>query len=455
MASIVWFNQDRRLEDNPALAAAIDRKTAVIPLYIWDPQSEGEWLPGSNCQWWIHHSLENLKQNLAEIGLPLVVRKGNALDCIHQIIKETKSDAVFWNRRYEPWAIASMAQIKSELHAIGVACNSFNGSLLFEPWKVANKQHKPFQVFTSYWKQCLALDEPSKPILRPRKAKPYPGTLDSLEIQQLQLQQIADLQTWTPGEDSAASLLNRFLEEAISEYIQNRDFPSIEGVSKLSPYLHHGEISPRTIWHAAKMMGDQKASPFLRQLGWREFAYHLLYHFPQTPTKPLRSKFSSFPWKSDESLLKAWQQGMTGYPFVDAGMRELLHTGWMHNRVRMVVGSFLVKHLMLPWQLGAKWFWEKLVDADMANNTLGWQWVAGCGADAAPYFRIFNPITQGEKFDPDGLYIRKWIPELKDLPLKWLHQPWLAPQPTKYPKPIVDHESARQQALAAFKTLHE
>jgi deoxyribodipyrimidine photo-lyase len=348
--------------------------------------------------------------------------------------------------------------------------------LLHEPWTIQNQSRKPFQVFTPFWKHCLTKPDPAEPLPAPRKITAPGQWSKSLPIEALELEPRIKWAegmraAWQPGEAGARGQLERFLSSAFENYSNGRNRPDLVGTSRLSPHLHFGEISPRQIWHGVRRMAEKRGlsvvqwrnSQFLAEVGWREFAHHLLYHFPHTPAEPLRVGFKKFPWRRDASLLKAWQQGRTGYPIVDAGMRELWTTGWMHNRVRMIVASFLVKDLLLSWQEGAAWFWDTLVDADLAQNTLGWQWAAGCGADAAPYFRVFNPVSQGEKFDPQGDYVRKWCPELAKLSNTWLHQPWKAPDEVlahcaidpgrTYPKPIVCHAIAREVALEAFAKL--
>ena len=466
---IVWFRQDLRLEDNPALTAAIHTGRPVIPLFIWD-LSKQPWSLGAASRWWLHYSLISLKTELKEIGLNLILQQSHSpLQVILSLAKETNANLVYWNRLYEPHSIASNSQIKFELEKLGVGVKSFNGTLLFEPWTIANQQQKPFQVFTPFWKTCCKLGEPELPLPKPQKAK---GLLNiqTTSIEELQLLPKIHWDTgikkqWKPGSKEACRLLKYALEYVIENYAIQRDFPAELGTSLLSPYLHWGEISSRMIWHAVRQRFGFKdeVEKFLRQLGWREFAFHLLYHFPHTTDHPLREKFNDFVWKTDPEGLKAWQNGLTGYPIVDAGMRQLWHIGWMHNRLRMIVGSFLVKDLLINWQEGAKWFWDTLVDADLANNTLGWQWVGGCGADAAPYFRVFNPVLQGEKFDPQGKYVRQWIPELKNLSNQWIHKPWEAPQSVlrdagvelgkNYPLPIVDHAEAKKTALETFSKI--
>jgi deoxyribodipyrimidine photo-lyase len=467
LSTIVWFRQDLRIADHSALDAALQKGGNVIPLYIWAPEEEKEWAPGGASRWWLHHSLEALEEELDTLGLPFIIRMQPSYHALLEVAKETQADAIFWNRRYEPAIIKRDAQIKSDLQKNGIQSQSFNGTLLFEPWTILNKQRKPFQVFTPFWKNCCAQGEPKPPLPIPSAVKKQQIKTHSESLSALQLLPSIPWdkglqETWKPGAKNGQKQLQITLSETLDGYTQNRDYPSLSGTSKLSPFLHFGEITSRIIWHAIRqkttLSNDNEG--FLRQLVWREFGYSLLYHFPHTPNHALYPKFDLFPWKKDTQTLSAWQKGTTGYPIVDAGMRQLWHTGWMHNRLRMIVGSFLVKDLLIPWQEGARWFWDTLVDADLANNTLGWQWVAGCGADAAPYFRIFNPLLQSQKFDGEGKYIRQWVPELKDLPDRWIHQPAEAPPEilrsagitlgVTYPYPIVDHSEARQRALQGY-----
>lgn len=475
--TILWFRQDLRLQDNPALTAALQRGGPILPVYIRAPEEEGDWPMGAAARWWLHHSLASLARTLNAYGSCLILRQGASLAVLHDLVVKTGADAIYWNRRYEPGARQQDNLLQARLTAEGVQVESFNASLLLEPEQVSNRNGQPFQVFTPFWNQCLAV-LPGWKVLEAPASLPTPAHLPESEtLADMRLLPKPDWASglraaWQPGEPGAATQLQRFLGNALSDYPFQRDRPDSEGVSRLSPHLHFGEIGPRQIWRAVKTYLEMhgfaqkeaaSVDSYLRQLGWREFAYHLLTHFPHTPDAPLRSEFAAFPWKDDDSALKAWQQGRTGYPLVDAGMRELWATGWMHNRVRMVVASFLVKDLLIPWQNGARWFWDTLVDADLANNTLGWQWTAGCGADAAPYFRIFNPVAQGEKFDPCGDYVRHWVPELSRLPALWIHHPWEAPDVTlqeagitlgaTYPYPIVDHIFARERAHNAFATL--
>ena len=469
MAILVWFRNDLRLADNPALQAALKFNKPVIPVFIWAPDEEAPWQPGAATRWWLHQSLNALAAELQAAGSLLVLRTGPSLTTLQSLIKETGATAVYWNRRYEPAVITRDTFVKTSLREHGVEAESFDAALLHEPWTIENKSGKPFQVFTPFWKHCLTLPDPAEPIKAPKHVPAPAQWPASVALDQFALEPRVNWTggmraVWKPGSTGARAQLKRFAAAAFENYPEERNRPDHVGTSRLSPHLHFGEISPRQIWHALSPSAGQPAawrsSQFLAEVGWREFAHHLLYHFPRTPTEPLRHEFKNFPCRDDPAWLEAWQRGRTGVPLVDAGMRELWTTGWMHNRIRMVVASFLVKNLLLPWQEGARWFWDTLVDADLAQNTLGWQWTAGCGADAAPYFRIFNPVSQGGKFDPNGDYVRKWVPELAKLPAKWIHQPWAAPTDElarasivlgkTYPEPIVGLNISREVALEAY-----
>ncbi|MBI3505367.1 MAG: deoxyribodipyrimidine photo-lyase [Proteobacteria bacterium] len=468
---LVWFRQDLRLVDNPALAEAAAAGRAVVPVYILDEAGEGAWAPGAASRWWLHHSLASLAKDLAARGSRLILRRGPSAKVLETLIAETGAEGVHWNRRYEPASVARDAVIKKSLEAQARIAKSFNASLLFEPWTIRNKAGEPYRVFTQFWKTCLSSDEPPLPVKAPLRlaapsAWPKSETLESWKLLPAKPDWAAGFrESWTPGEAGANARLDRFLDRAVETYKTDRNRPDMEATSRLSAHLHFGEIGPRQCFHAARACagGTTGAEHFLSELGWREFSAHLLFQRPDLPELALRADFRAFPWADDAKKLRAWQKGRTGYPIVDAGMRELWHTGWMHNRVRMIVASFLVKHLLLPWQRGQEWFWDTLVDADLANNAASWQWVAGCGADAAPYFRIFNPILQGAKFDPDGAYTRKYVPELAGLPTEHLFAPWEAPDAVlraagvtlgkSYPEPLVEHGAARARALAAFQSL--
>ena len=465
---IVWFRQDLRVADNPALAAAVETGAPVLPVYVLDDDNAGQWRMGGASRWWLHHSLKALNSDL---GGTLHVLVGKADDLVPDLARKVGAQGVFWNRCYEPWRIARDKTIKTRLADDGTNPRSFNGSLLFEPHTVCKKDGGPYKVFTPFWRKGALGDgrqpaEPLAPAL-PASWHEQPGSIgiDALELLP-SVQWYDEIEaTWVPGEKGAAQCLDEFLDSGLDDYREGRNHPARKNVSRLSPHLHFGEISPRQVWQATQQViagagleGD--GDTFLSEIGWREFSYNLLYHWPELPTDPLQQRFEKFPWREDEAHLDAWQRGQTGYPIVDAGMRELWRTGYMHNRVRMIVGSFLVKNLRLHWHHGEAWFWDTLLDADLASNSASWQWIAGCGADAAPYFRVFNPVTQSEKFDKQGEYLRTYVPEIAKLPDKLIHAPWKAGDEalasagirlgTDYPEPIVDLKASREEALAAF-----
>jgi deoxyribodipyrimidine photo-lyase len=456
---IVWFRQDLRLADNPALAFAAQSRRPLICLFVLDDATSGEWKSGGASRWWLHHSLAALGASLRSHGGRLVLRRGEATATVKTVIRETGADTIAWNRCYEPFAVRRDTKLKSDLGDDGVTVESFNGALLYEPWELATKSGKPFRVFTHFWN---AMREQTAP------ASPFPAPASIQFHDQIQSDALKDWKllpskpNWatgfagTPGEKAAEDLLQDFLGR-IQNYKTSRDMPDRDGTSGLSPHLHWGEISPRKIWHEVHANlhahGDG-AQTFLKEIGWREFCAQLLFHNYDLPTKPLDTRFANFPWRRSDKDFDAWTRGETGIPIVDAGMRQLWQTGWMHNRVRMIAASLLIKHLGIDWRRGEKWFWDTLVDADLANNAANWQWVAGCGADAAPFFRIFNPVLQGEKFDPEGKYVRRFVPELENLPDKYIHRPWAAPTPPgNYPASIVDLAKGRERALMAFKAL--
>jgi len=464
---IVWLKNDLRIADNPALHAAAATGHPLVILYILDDAIAGKWKIGGASRWWLHNSLKALNDDLKAMGGLLTLRLGDALTIIPDMVTKLKAQAVYWNRSYEPYALRQAEQLSRVLEKLQVEAKTFQGNLLIEPWEISNKQGGYYKVFTQYWQSCLKTLEVPNPLPRPLKIAFHREDIVSDLLGDWKLLPVKPNwakgfeELWRPGEKHAIRNLERFLENSIADYDRKRDFPAEVGTSQLSPYLHFGEISPRIIWKSLIPFLEASKERYLTEIGWREFSYYLLYHFPKLPDEPFNNRFKEFPWEDNDNRLHAWQKGLTGYPFVDAGMRQLWHTGWMHNRVRMIVASFLTKDLLIPWQKGESWFWDTLVDADLANNSASWQWVAGCGADAAPYFRIFNPVLQGRKFDPDGEYIKKWVPELGQLPEKYLHCPWEAPEVLlssfgvklgyTYPYPIVDHAEARIAALEAFK----
>ena len=467
--AIVWLRRDLRLADNPAIHAAVAGHASVLPVYIHAPEEEAPWMPGAASRWWLHHSLAALDDALRERGASLYLAKGPSLESLRRLIKASGAVAVYWNRQYEPAALARDREIKQRLRAEGVAAQSYNSALLVEPWALATREGRPYRVFTPYWRAVEAHLADTAPWPAPSRI-PMPAAEGSLPLDALELRPRiawdAGLRdAWRPGEEGAHALLREFVADSIGHYGERRDRPDVDGTSRLSPYLHAGELSPRQILAALRdhlpISGSQGfpsiAAPYVRELGWREFSYHLLFHHPDTPERSLNAQFERFPWREPTGdLLERWQQGHTGIPIVDAGMRQLWKTGWMHNRVRMLVASLLSKNLRIHWSHGARWFWDTLVDADLANNTQGWQWTAGCGADAAPFFRIFNPVVQALRFDPRGEYIRRWVPELRDLPAPLLHEPWREPGllgRIGYAAPMVDLASSRDEALAAYQAV--
>lgn len=466
--AIVWFRQDLRISDNPALFnAAMDYE--IVPIYILEDDDAGTWRMGGASHWWLHHSLRSLNECL--LG-KLNIYRGKAESLLPQIVKRLDVDAVFWNRCYEPWRIKRDSSIKETLKRDDIMVRSFNGSLLWEPWEILKDDKSFYKVFTPFYKAALKHDF----LIRdPLASPPHLNLINDHQCENLESLGLLPTipwdsmieKCWVVGEKAAKKRLTKFLEHGLLGYKEGRDRPSSGHVSRLSPHVHFGEISPNQVWQEAQRARSPRLATdldhFLSELGWREFSYYLLTHVPSLPQENFHHKFDAFPWRYNRKNLKAWQQGRTGYPLVDAGMRELWQTGYMHNRVRMVVASFLVKNLLIHWHHGEAWFWDCLVDADLANNSASWQWVAGSGADASPYFRIFNPITQGEKFDPDGLYTRTFVPELTHLPNKYLFHPWDAPESVleqagvklgvTYPEPIVDLAISRERALNAYAKL--
>ena len=464
--AMVWFRQDLRLNDNPALLEACSKHSQVMPLYILDGKNS---VLGSAQAWWLHHSLNALEKSLAtKLSLKLILRQGDPLEIILELISSFSIKAVYWNRCYEPLVIERDKKIKASLEKVGIEVQSFNASLFNEPWTIRNKQGDFFKMFTPHWKIARSALFPQP--LQEIRTRPIGIDAVSDNIVDWKLLPTLDWACqfsnfWTPGEEGAQQKLTEFIDQHLEHYKINRDFPEKNATSRLSAHLHFGELSPQSILRALEQAKNNprcdltSIEHFLSELGWREFSYYLLYHFPTLPYKNFRDDFNAFPWHNDETLLASWKKGMTGYPLIDAGMRELWATGYMHNRVRMIVASFLTKGLFIDWRLGAEWFLDTLVDADLANNSASWQWVAGCGVDAAPYFRIFNPVLQSKKFDPKGTYIRRWVPELHSLTNDLIHAPWETNNSrdiyTKinYPEPIIQHSKARIQALHYYHQL--
>jgi deoxyribodipyrimidine photo-lyase len=473
---IVWFRDDLRLSDHPALHAAAGTGAPVICVYVFDEASSASRAPnprplGGAARWWLAQSLRALHESLERLGSPLLLRKGPAAGIIAGLAREAGAGSVFWNEIAQAPHQAAATEVAAALHEIGVTSQGFAGDLLVDPTRIRNKDGRGLRVFTPFWRRLQASGDPPKPLPAPKALRPGPDlaseTVESWRLEPTLPDWAEGLRdTWKPGELSAQARLHAFLAEGVAGYSGDRDRPDRAGTSRLSPHLRFGEISPRQLWYAARFAAAERPAlsgdidKYLSELGWREFCRHLLFDVPDLAIRNLQPSFDAFPWRQDDKALRAWQRGRTGYPLVDAGMRELWHTGVMHNRVRMVVASFLVKHLLIDWRAGEQWFWDTLVDADPGSNPANWQWVAGCGADAAPYFRVFNPVLQSQKFDPDGGYIRRWVPELAALPNGAIHRPWeaspieLASAGVKlgasYPTPIVDHRVGRERALAAY-----
>lgn len=475
--ALVWFREDLRLTDNPALRAALDSGLPLTALYVFDDETAGLRPLGGASRWWLAQSLRSLAKDCESIGLPFAICRGATGRLVREAVEQAGATLVTWNRRYVAAETEIDADLKAALRDGGVDAHSFNARLLYEPWEVAAKSGQPLKVYSPFWRACRAKGEPQKPLATPSKTEVAPGpalkgvSVDDLGLEPTKPDWAGGLRgAWTPGEAGAQVALTNFLKIGVKGYGEDRDRPDRPSTSRMSPYLRFGEISPRQIWHAAERAQAGGTAPardvekFHAELGWREFSYHLLHSNPDLATRNFQERFDAFPWrKPDPAQRKAWRAGRTGYPIVDAGMRQLWTTGWMHNRVRMICASFLIKDLLIDWRDGEEWFWDTLIDADPANNAASWQWVAGSGADAAPYFRVFNPSLQGEKFDPEGAYVREFVPELKDMPSKWIHTPWQAPAEVlakagvtlgeTYPTPIIDHRAARDRALAAFDEL--
>ncbi|MEQ1714696.1 MAG: deoxyribodipyrimidine photo-lyase [Hyphomicrobium sp.] len=473
--AVLWFRNDLRLADHRALAAAVATGSPVVLLYILDDETPGRWRIGGASRWWLHMSLTALSKDLEARGNKLIIRRGNAAEVLPAVAREAGAGAIYVSRAYEPASVALERDLKIRFDSEGIAFKRYGGALLKEPEDIRTKAGDVYKVYTPFWRALSEGLVVGRPMPAPGVIPPPARFPKSLRVADLALRPAkpdwaAGLRAeWTPGEAGASQRLDAFLQNGLAGYAENRNRPDLEGTSRLSPHLHFGEITPGMCWYragqaAARMGGADKGhETFRKEIVWREFAHTLLFHWPSLPQDPFRPEFAAFPWRSDAANLKAWQRGRTGFPIVDAGMRELWQTGTVHNRVRMIVASFLIKDLLIPWQQGQDWFWETLVDADLANNAASWQWVAGSGADAAPYFRIFNPVTQGEKFDPNGDYVRRYVPELSGLGPDAIHAPWDAPPAVlraagvslgiNYPLPVVDHAAARARALAGYEAV--
>jgi deoxyribodipyrimidine photo-lyase len=470
---IVWFRQDLRLADNPALAEAAATGRPIIPLFVLDESPSMRALGGA-ARWWLDRTLEALRAGLEARGSRLILRRGDAAAAVLALVAELGAGAVYWNRLYDGASVERDSALKVALGQGGCEAKSFNAGLLNEPWTVKTGQGGPFKVFTPYWRAARdrlgpIVAEAAPAQISPPENWPRADPLADWRLHPTAPDWSAGFADWTPGEAGASERLDRFLDDILEGYSAARDWPAKDAGSRLSPHLHWGEIGPRQVWARAQMHvhagggGAADLDKFLSEVGWREFNHQILFSHPNLPTANFRPQFDAFPWRDDPEGFAAWSRGLTGYPIVDAGMRELWTTGFMHNRVRMIVASFLTKGLLIDWRAGEAWFWDTLVDADLANNAANWQWVAGCGADAAPYFRIFNPVSQGERFDPNGAYVRRWVPELARLPDADIHSPWTAAAMVlvqagvrlgeDYPLPIVDHAMARKRALAAYASL--
>ena len=464
---IHWFRNDLRTIDNPSLNHLSRNYDNVLGVYIFDEVNIDPKL-GSASKVWLNHSLKYLKKQL---NGNLIILKGNPKECFDELINFFDVQEVSWNRCYEPWIIKRDKSLKIYLNE-KIKVNSFNGSLLWEPWEILKNDGTPYKIFTPFYKRgCLSAPNPRVP--KSEKINFFNHNFRLTNVADLDLlknkrweDQI--LSKWKVGEDTSIEIMKSFFKHGVQNYSEGRNFPNKKNVSRLSPYLHWGQISPNSLWYevnSLKNVRDNDVEVFKSELGWREFAYYLLYHFPHIQKKNLKSNFDNFKWLEDPINFKKWSKGLTGIPIVDAGMRELWQTGYMHNRPRMIVSSFLVKNLLIHWRRGEEWFWDCLFDADAASNSASWQWVAGTGTDSTPYFRIFNPVTQGQKFDPTGEYIRTYVPELKNLPIKFLFSPWECPNEIltnlnfklgqDYPHPIVDLKESRQRALSTYEQLRK
>lgn len=467
--AVVWFRQDLRLADNPALMAALAAGHAVVALFVMDDEAAGHWKPGGAHRWWLHGSLQSLTRDLEKLGATLVLRRGDAATIVPEVARAAGAAIVHAGSLPEPWARRQQAAVAEALGDVPLEMH--RASTLFDPESIKTKTGGIYGIYTPFAKACRALTTVPEPLPAPDRIAAAPAQpsdpLDSWGLLPTKPDWSTGFrETWTPGEAGAHGRMQRFMAGQVGGYDTGRNIPGEDLTSMLSPHLHWGELSPAQVWHAARLAGSGPAHDvFTGEILWHEFSAYLLWHKPALPDEPLRPMFAKLAWRNDEADLRTWERGQTGIPIVDAGMRQLWHIGWMHNRVRMITASFLVKHLLVSWQLGEAWFWDTLVDGDLAANSASWQWIAGSGIDAQPFFRVFNPVTQGEKFDSSGTYVRRWVPELATVPDRWLHAPWTAPADVlakagvslgqSYPRPVIDLAAGRDRALAAFKSLRQ
>lgn len=472
--TVVWFRRDLRVEDNPALVSAV-RAGVVIPVFIWSPEEEGQFVPGRVSRWWLKQSLIHLNESLSSLGAPLVMRRArNVLAVLLEIVRDTGATQVFYNHLYDPVSLVRDHRVKQGLSQAGIIVNSFNADLLYEPWEINNDQGLAFTTFAGFWTKCMDMPvEPKAPVLPPKRILRFSGPVLSSSIEDLELEDELEkssnallARAWAPGWANAERALKSFINGALMEFAANRQKVDSATTSLLSPHLHYGELSIRKIFHCVRMKqvlwereglveAEANVNRFLKSIGFREYSRYLSFNFPFTHERSLLSNLKFFPWRVDEGYFKAWRQGRTGYPLVDAGMRELWATGWLHNQIRVIVSSFCVKFLQLPWRWGMKYFWDTLLDADLESDVLGWQFISGSLPDGHELDRIDNPRIEGYKFDPCGEYVRRWLPELSRLPTEWIHHPWDAPPSvlraagielgTNYPRPIVEIAGARER----------
>jgi len=472
--TVVWFNLDLRLADQPALQAASIEESPILPCYVIDLAAGWDWNPGSASRWWLYHSLRSLDRQFQKFGGRLIVKKGDVVETLLWLLDVSRARSIHWTTGHDPKLKKDSALLKLKLDSLDVQSYEHMDGLMFPSSLIRTQQGQPYKMYSAFAKACQAAGPVDLPNSIPQNFKLYNGALSDDANSNLELLVKAEggshrslNKYWQPGERHAVAKLQNFSNSHLVDYSDNRDEVAADLTSRLSPHIHFGEVSIRKVWYLTSStqasFSNIEINAYQRQLLWREFCYHLLVHWPTLPSQELRKEYCNFPWKPSRVLYAAWKRGETGYPFVDAALRELSSSGWIHNRARMVAASFLVKQLLVPWKMGQSWFWRSLVDADLANNAASWQWVSGCGTDSAPYYRIFNPVLQGQKFDPVGDYVRRWIPELRTLPNRWIHEPWRCPAEEAsaagfrlgcdYPYPIIDLGAARTKALQAWQSI--